>query len=174
MKSLIWLNYSRYFRSFKGPVLVIFTQVSILFSSIEVLPKFIASWVILVLFSKFNGVIFKVRKVQFGPLLSILVNISETLHAMTNVCMKHIHKSLWSFSLSLDLERLLKVKSRSQNFQGACLINGASYNQSLREIHVVSHIWPFSFLTFDVWWNWKVQIKVTSFQRQIFHKPSMI
>ena len=29
-------------------------------------------------------------------------------------------------------------------FKGMCLINGASYDQSLYEIHIVSHIWPFS------------------------------
>ena len=29
-------------------------------------------------------------------------------------------------------------------FKGLCLINGASYNKSLYEIHIVSHIWPFS------------------------------
>ena len=44
----------------KGPVGLIFTYFSILSSSIEVLPKCIASYgfseVILVLFSKFNGV----------------------------------------------------------------------------------------------------------------------
>ena len=44
-------------------------------------------------------VIFKVRKVQFGSLLSISANISET---------------------------------------------GTSYDQSLYEIHIVNHIWPFS------------------------------
>ena len=31
-------------------------------------------------------------------------------------------------------------------FKGLCLINGASYDQNLYEIHiyVVSHVWPFS------------------------------
>ena len=29
-------------------------------------------------------------------------------------------------------------------FKGLCLINGASYDRSLYEIHIASHIWPFS------------------------------
>ena len=51
----------------------------------------------------------------FGPLLSIYANISETVHAVTNVCMKHIYKVVY---LSVDLWLHLKVKSRSQTFQG--------------------------------------------------------
>ena len=35
----------------------------------------------------------KCQKGQFEPLLSIYANISETVHAVTNVCMKHIIQS---------------------------------------------------------------------------------
>ena len=138
-------------------------------------------------------VIFKVKKVQFGPLLSILANISETVHAVTNVCMKYICKVIYDLSVDLvsfDLGLPLKVKSRSQTtycilidfprkflfcvylgvlveeiFQwkyyksggggggggGAvlqsfilCLINGASYDQNLDEIHIASDIYGLS------------------------------
>ena len=66
--------------------------------------------------------IFRVRKVQFRPLLSIWANISETVHAVTNVCMKYIYEVIYDISVdhvTFDLGLLLKVKSRSQTFQGA-------------------------------------------------------
>ena len=69
------------------------------------------------------------------------------MHDVTNVCIKHIYKVIYDLSVDLvtfDLGLTLKVKSRSQTFQGVCLINGASFDQSLCEIHIVSHIWPFS------------------------------
>ena len=65
---------------------------------------------------------FKVRKVQFRPLLSIYANISGTVHAVTNVCMKYIYEVIYYLSIDLvtfDLGLPLKVKSRSQTFQGA-------------------------------------------------------
>ena len=58
------------------------------------------------------------------------------VHAVTNVCMKHICKVIYDLSVDLvtfDLE-----------YPGLCLINSASYDQSLYEIHIISHIWPFS------------------------------
>ena len=67
-------------------------------------------------------VIFKVRKVQFRPLLSIWANISETVHAVTNACMKYIYEVIYDLSVDLvtfDLGLPLKVKSRSQTIQGA-------------------------------------------------------
>ena len=69
VKRRIWLNHSKgHYQGQKGPVWLIFTYFSILFSSIKVLPKCITSCcfseVILVLFLYFNGVIFKVRKVH--------------------------------------------------------------------------------------------------------------
>ena len=65
---------------------------------------------------------FQGQKVQFRPLLSIWANISETVHAVTNVCMKYIYEVICDLSLDLvtfDLGLPLKVKSRSQTFQGA-------------------------------------------------------
>ena len=69
------------------------------------------------------------------------------MHAVTNACMKHIYKVIYDLSIDLvifDLGLHLKVKSRLQTFKELCLINGASYDQSLYEIHIASHIWPFS------------------------------
>ena len=69
-----------------------------------------------------NKGIFRVRKVQFRPLLSIWTNISETVHDVTNVCMKYIYEVIYDLSIDLvtfDLGLLLKVKSRSQTCQGA-------------------------------------------------------
>ena len=57
---------------------------------------------------------------QFGHLLSILPNISETVHSVTNVCMKHIYKVIYDLSVYLvtfDLGLPLTVKSMSQTFQ---------------------------------------------------------
>ena len=81
-KDLIESLYKGHCQGQKGQVWLIVTYFSILISSIEVLPKWIASCsfpeVILVLFVlKFGWcwlilkVIFKVRKVQVGLLLSI-------------------------------------------------------------------------------------------------------
>ena len=36
-----------------------------------------------------------------GILLSIYVNISETVHDVTNVCMKHIYKVIYDISVYL-------------------------------------------------------------------------
>ena len=57
-----------------------------------------------------------------GLLLSIWANISETVHAVTNVCMKYIYEVIYDLSVDLvtfDLGLPLKVKSRSQTIQGA-------------------------------------------------------
>ena len=43
----------------------------------------------------------KVRKVQFGTLLSIKTNISETVNAIIYVCMKHIYKVIYDISVYL-------------------------------------------------------------------------
>ena len=49
-------------------------------------PKILKVW-------NHSKIIFKVRKVQFGPLWSISANISETVHRMMKVCMKHSRSS---------------------------------------------------------------------------------
>ena len=81
--------------------------------------------------------------VCFIPRVALIVTPPPPLrfvtHAMTNVCIKHIYKVIYDLSVdlvTLDLGLTLKVKSRAQTFQGVCLINGASYEQSLCEIHI--------------------------------------
>ena len=74
-------------------------------------------------------------------------SFSETVHVLTNVCMKHFYKVICNISIYLvtfDLGLPLNVKSRSHTFKGLCLINGASYDQMFYEIHIVSHMWSFS------------------------------
>ena len=64
-----------------------------------------------------------------------------------NVCIKHIYKVIYDISVdfvTFDLELPVKVKSRSPTFQTVVSHKCASYDQSLYEIHRVSHIWPFS------------------------------
>ena len=70
-------------------------------------------------------VIFKIRKVNMD-LCDILTNISETVHAMTNVSMKYIYEVIYDFSLyimTFDIGWRLKVKWRSHIFIGVYLIN---------------------------------------------------
>ena len=65
---------------------------------------------------------FQGQNFQFRPLLSIWANISETVHAVINVCMKYIYEVIYDLSVDLvtfDLGLPLKVKSRSQTIQGA-------------------------------------------------------
>ena len=54
--------------------------------------------------------------------------------------------------VTFDLGLSLKVKSRSQTFQRLYLINCASYDQSLYEMHIVIHIYGLSvyLMTFDL------------------------
>ena len=60
------------------------------------------------------------------------------MHAVINVCMKHIYKVIYDLSVDLVIFDLgLPLKE-------LCLINGASYDRSLCEIHIASHVWPFS------------------------------
>ena len=60
-----------------------------------------------------------------------------------------------------------------RRIKGLSLINGASYDRILYEIHITSHIWPFS-LPYNIWplMKLKGQIKVIGFQLAIFHKLS--
>ena len=74
------------------------------------------------------------------------------VHAVANVCMRHIYKVIYEHSDYLVTFDYIKRSNQGHRpFKGLCLINGASYDQSLHEIHIVSHIWPFSyFITFDL------------------------
>ena len=67
--------------------------------------------------------------------------------------MKHIYKVIYDISVDLvtfDLGFPLRSNQGDRPVKGLCLINGASYNQSLYEIHVINHIsanqghWVFS------------------------------
>ena len=121
VKRRISLNHSKgHCQGQKCQVWLIFTHLTILISSIEVLPKCIASCsfseVILVLFSNFNGVFFKVRKVQFGPLLSIGLYLGQYLR--TGACCEqclyeaHIQSHIWSFSWPCDFWPWITLKGQ--------------------------------------------------------------
>ena len=71
------------------------------------------------------------------------------VHAVAKVCMKHIYKVIYELSSYLvTFEGQIKPTDLSRG----CLINSASHDQSLYEIHIVSHM-AFQFilyqLTFD-------------------------
>ena len=128
-KRRIWLNHSEgHCQGQKGQVWLIFTHFSVIISSIEVLPKCIASCsfseVILVLFSNFNGVDWFLPG-QKGPIWTFVIYLVQYLRngacPVTNVCMKFIYKVIYDLSVDLvifDLGSYLKVKSRPQTFQG--------------------------------------------------------
>ena len=88
------------------------------------------------------------------------------------ICMKHICKVIYDLAVDFvifDLGLPLKVKSRSQIFQGAdshkwCIIWSKFY-----EIHIVSHIWPFS-VPYNIWplIKLKGQIKVIGFSAGLY------
>ena len=116
-KRRIWLNHSKgHSQGQKGQVWLIFTYFSILISSIEVLPKCIASCsfseVIIVLFSNFNGVdwfqmLFSKSENPIRTFVNYLANLSETVHAVTNVCMKHIYKVIYIMIFQFTLWSLI-------------------------------------------------------------------
>ena len=102
-KKWIWLNYWKgHVQCRKGRVWLIFPQLSILFSSIEVLPScsfFVVKSILLQKYERCGITLKAIQKVQFGPLLSISANISELLHAMINVSKKHIYKVIYNRSV---------------------------------------------------------------------------
>ena len=73
---------------------------------------------------------------QFGPFGYIWDNISETVHATTNVCVKYIY-DIRSHLTCDDF----KGKINSQIFaKRLYLINGDWYDTSLYETHIVDHL----------------------------------
>ena len=83
---------------------------------------------------------------------------------------------IFQFTLRpLILDDLSMSNKDHRNFNMLYLINSASYNQSLYETHIVSHIWRFS-LPYKIWpWmTLKGQIKVIEFSAGCFHKRSML
>ena len=142
-------------------------------------PKCIASCsfseVILVLFSNFNGVHWfeRLYSSHQGPIFTFAIyiqaNFSETVHAVTNVCMKHICKVIYDLSVYLvtfDLGLPLNVKSWSRTFQWVvshkwCIIwSKFAWNTYSKNIT----LWPFS-LPYNIWplIKLKEQIKVIGF-----------
>ena len=179
-KRRIWLNHSK--GHWQGQVWLIFTYFSILISSIEVLPKCIASCsfseVILVLFSNFNGdwfqMLFSRSENPIWTFVNYLANLSETVHAVTNVCMKDIYKVIYDLSVYLVIfDNLHRSNQGHRPFKGLCPINGASYHQSLYEIHSVIYGLSAYLRTFHLWWNWKGKSRSLGFQRTLFHRRSM-
>ena len=73
------------------------------------------------------------------------------VHAVTNVCMKRIYKVIYDLSVDLVIFDLgLPLNQGHRLFKGLCLITGASYDQSLYDMHIASDIWPFS-LPYDMY-----------------------
>ena len=114
MKRRISLNHSKgHCQGQKGHIWLIFTHFSVLISSIEVLPKCIASCsfseVILVLFSNFNGVgWFKgYFQGQKGPSWTFVIYLGQYLRngACCDQCLylAHIQSHIWSFCWPCDL-----------------------------------------------------------------------
>ena len=82
---------------------------------------------------------------QKGPIWTfVMANISETVHAVTNVCMKHIYKVIYdlSFSLPCDLWHWITFKSQIKVTYHSHTIQG-----------VVSHKWCIIWSKF-VWYTY--------------------
>ena len=145
MKRTVWLNYSKgHCQGQKGHVWLIFTHFSILIGSIEVLPKCIASCifseVILVLFSNFNGVIFKMVDFkgyfqdQKGAIWTFVIYLGQYLRngawwkgksRWPMFFMKHIYKVIYDISVDLVIFDLgLPLNEGHRLLKGLCLING--------------------------------------------------
>ena len=106
---------------------------------------------------------------QKGPVWTYAIYWGQYLRngACCDQCLyaAHTQRHIWSLSWPCDLYLgiPLKVKSMSQTFQEVvshkwCIL-WSSY-----EIHIVSHIWPFS-LPYNIWPSMKLkgQIKVVGF-----------
>ena len=81
------------------------------------------------------------------------------VHVMTKVYMKHIlySKSYMVFQLTFDFWPLMTLKCQSKYnwvYNGLHLLNGACYEQSLHEIHIVSHTYgpSVNLMIFDLGW----------------------
>ena len=62
-----------------------------------------------------------------------------------------------------------KGQLKAAELSTGCIVNGASYDQSLYETYIVSHIWPLS-LPYNIW-PWKTlkgKIKVIEFLAVFF------
>ena len=77
---------------------------------------------------------------QKGPIWTFVIYLGQYIRNGACCVIYGLSVDLVIFDLGLPL----KVKSRLHTFKELCLINGASYDQSLYEIHIASHVWPFS------------------------------
>ena len=100
VKRWIWFNYSEsHFQGRKGHYSVITKCCPNLLHHVSSLvwnqsyPKIWRCEITL-------NVVFNIRTLQFGPLWSIWANISETVHAMINVSMKHSYKIIYNQSIN--------------------------------------------------------------------------
>ena len=115
-----------------------------LFSNPEMLHH-VAFRVVLMLSSNLNGV--KHFQGQKGPIWTyIWNNISETVHATTNVSIEGIYEVIHRYMIfqSTSLSLTSTYKGEIKVTELLYLINNATYDQSPYEIHMVCHIWLFS------------------------------
>ena len=64
------------------------------------------------------------------------------MHAVNNVCMNYRYKVIYDISVDIVTFDLGLSNQGQRPFKG--FVNGASYDQSLHEIHIVSHIYGLS------------------------------
>ena len=128
---------------------------------------------------------FKVRKVQFRPLLSIWANMSETVHAVTNVCMKYIYKVIYDLSVDLVTFDLglpvpkVKVVGHRKVFlvisQRRIVIESRDWCQNVGVINInnfcIWHfgLWPIVY-KIDFGWHWKVKSRSLGINLAVYHR----
>ena len=183
MKRRIWLNPSKghsILPRSETSRLAHFSHFSILISSIEVLPKCIASCsfseVILVLFSNFNGVGHDFKgyfQGQKGPIWTFVIYLGQYLRngACCDQCLyeEHIQSHIWSLSWPCDLWPWITFKGQIKvtDSQGVvshkwCIIWSKfvwnTYSKSYMAFSVSNNM-------YDIWplMKLKGQIKVIGF-----------
>ena len=116
VKRWIWLKYSKgHLQSRKGQVWPIFHN-NRYFSVVTKCCQIVLHHVASVEWNQSSPKIWKIwnySKRQKGPIWSIWANTSETVHAMTNVSMKHLYKVICNISVyitTFDLRLILKVR----------------------------------------------------------------
>ena len=84
----------------------------------------------------------------------------------------YIQSHIWSFSWPSYIGLHLKVKSRSQTFQGVVSHKWYIIWAKLYEIHIIRYGLSVYLLTFHPWWNGKGKSRSLGFQLAIFQKLS--
>ena len=126
-----------------------------LFSNPEMLHH-VAFRVVLMLSSNLNGV--KHFQGQKGPIWTFVIyiwnNISETVHATTNVSIEGIYEVIHRYMIfqSTSLSLTSTYKGEIKVTELLYLINNATYDQSPYEIHIWYVIYGYSvyLITFDL------------------------